>query len=285
MTDIGITMKKENEVNKPSVDIILGYTSLAKDSIFIENYDFIQYKLNDVLDSWSALDKNVHFVYKGVKFDVTEDRYGLDIIGNDKYHLKEPFHNKHVSDFMKTSTIKYDMLILGECPSVIDLFVDSKTMRSLFDEDIKNLYTKIKEFYNGFKPNGILVHLYHNPIEDTISFSNLEHLYNYAAIWSLDVHLFLIKMMTQMFTKIEPGIYQKEEIEDIDDMIDNTYQKVIEELFTIGVDKLEKKDELIETIDNRYFGGNLLKMKLFSIERPIVHNISNLVDESLKTME
>lgn len=285
MTDIGITMKQEKEEDKASVDIIFGYTSLSKDSVLIENYDFIQYKLNDVFDSWNSLEKNVHFVYKGIKFDTSEDRYGLNMIQKDNYIFKEPFHNKHIADFMKTSGTKFDMVVLGECPSVIDVFVDSKTMRSLFDEDIKTLYSKIKDFYNGFKPNGILIHLYYNQVDDTTSFSNLEHLYNYGSIWSLDVYLFLIKMMTQMFKKIEPGIYQKEEIQNLDELIDTTYTKVIEELFNIGVDKLENKDELITTIDNTYFSGNLLKMNLFAVERPIVHNISNLVEESLKTME
>jgi hypothetical protein len=277
-------MKEEKE-DHSLVDIIFGYTSLKKDSILMENYDFIQYKLNDVFDSWNSLDKNVHFVYKGVKFDMSEDRYGLETIQKDKYILKEPFHNKLISDFMKSSSIKYDMLVLGECPSLIDVFISSNTMRSLFDEDIKNLYAKIKEFYDGFKPNGILIHLYHNQIDDTVSFSNLEHLYNYASIWSLDVHLFLIKMMSKMFKKIEPGIYQKEEIKNIDDIIDETYQNVVKELFHIGVDKLEKKEELIKVIDDQYFGGDLLKKKLFSVEKPIVFNISNLVEESLKTIE
>jgi len=284
MENSGVVIREKDDKSS-SINVLFGYTSLAQDSTLIENYDFIQYKLNDVFENWNNLDKNSYFVFKGIKFDTSEDRYGLETIQKDNYLFKEPIHNKFIVDFLVSSDITFDMVLLGECPNLIDLFIDSKTMRSLFDEDIKTLFKKVKDFYNGLKSSAILINLYYNEADGTTAFSNLENFYSYSSLWSLDVHLFLLRMMNHMFSRIEPGIYQKEKLDNLDELLDKTYHGVIEELFNIGVDLLEKKEELIQLIDKNYFGGTLLKNNTFSVERPIVGNISTLVEESLKTME
>jgi hypothetical protein len=278
-------MDKSDNKDSSVINVLFGCTSLAKDSTLIENYDFIQYKLNDVFDNWNALEKNSHFVFKGIKYDTSEDRYGLEMIQKDNYIFKEPIHNKFIVDFIVSSELKFDMILLGECSNLIDLFVDSKTMRSLFDEDIKTLFKKVKDFYHGVKNNGILINLYYNETDGTTAFANLETFYSYSSLWSLDVYLFLLRIMNQIFKRIEPGIYQKEQIDDLDGIIDKTYHTVIEELFHIGVDNLDNKDVLIGLVDKTYFNGTLLKVNTFSVERPIMNNMSNLVEETLKTME
>jgi hypothetical protein len=168
---------------------------------------------------------------------------------------------------------------------LIELFIDSKTMRSLLDADMNVLYKKIKDFYNGMKPNGILVNLFHNETDNTISFANFEVFYNYGCLWSMDVYLFLVRVMNQLFKKIEPGIYQKEQLENLDSLFESTSNKLIEELFDIGAEKLENKEELIECIDKTYFDNGLSKQKIFSVERPLIHVVSSIVDEILKSAD
>ena len=282
--DIGVTMVKEEDKSS-LINVLFGCTSLARDSTLIENYDFIQFKLNDFFDSWDSIEKNSYFAYKGIKFDESEDRYGLEIIRKDNYIFNGPIHNKFIVDFLVSSDIKFDMVLVAECPNLIDVFIDSKTMRSLFDVDIKILIKKIKDFYHGFKSNGILINLYYNEVDGTTSFANLELFYNYSCLWSLDVYLFLLSVMNQLFKKLEPGIYQKENIEDLDKIIDTAYDKVIEELFNLSVDILDKKDELIDTIDKKYFNGTLTKINKFSVERPILGSMTSLVEEVLKSTE
>lgn len=290
MEDIGITIIKSEEKNilkedSPAIDVIFGYTSLAEDSLLIENYDFIQFKLNDVFENWSLMEKKTHFVYKGIKYETSESRHGLDILKQDNYHFQDPIHNKYLPDFISSSQSKFDMIILGECPNLIELFIDSKTMRCLLDADMNVLYKKIKDLYNGMKPNGILVNLFHNETDNTISFANFEVFYNYGCIWSMDVYLFLVRVMNHLFRKIEPGIYQKEPVENLDQLFETTANKLIEELFDIGAEKLENKDHLIECIDKTYFDGGLSKQKIFSIERPILHVVSSIVEEILKSSD
>ena len=281
-SEIGVTII-DNEDDK-SIHVLFAGTSLEKDSTLIENYDFIQYKLNDIFDNWNDIDKNSYFVSKSKK-ESLDDRYGLEQIQRDKYVFKEPIHNKLIIDFLTSSRIKFDIIILTNFTNLIDLFYDSKTVRSLFDIDIKELFKRIKDFYHGFKSNGILVNLYYNEVSETTSFSNFEMVYNYSSMWSLDVHLFIIKILNQIFKKLEPGVYQKEKISNIDTMITNTYNSLIEELFNLSVDKLEKKEELIETIDKKYFGETLVKSNRFALERPILANLSILVHDALKSME
>lgn len=289
MEDLGITIIKANQeeknVDKTAIDVIFGYTSLSEDSILIENYDFIQFKLNDVFENWSLMNKTTHFVYKGIKFETSESRHGVDILKVDNYHFQEPIHNKYLPDFLSSSNSKFDMIILGECPNLIELFIDSKTMRSLLDADMNVLYKKIKDFYNGLKPNGILVNLFHNENDNTIGFANFEVFYNYGSIWSMDVYLFLVRVMNQLFKKIEPGIYQKEQVENLDSLFESISNKLIEELFDLGAEKLENKEQLIETIDKIYFDGGLSKQKVFSVERPILHVVSSIVEEILKSSD
>jgi hypothetical protein len=283
MGDIGVTIIKGKEEDSTCVDVLFGYTSLAQDSTLIENYDFVQYKLNDVFENWTSLNKQTCFVFKGIKFEASESRYGLEKISNDNYVFHEPIHNKYIPDFLSSSNKKFDMVFLGECPNLIELFLDSKTMRSLFDEDVDVLYKKVKQFYNGLKSNAILINLHYDTVEKTTSFSNLELFYSYACIWSLDVFLFLLRMMNRMFKKIEPGIYQKENLEDIDKVMEEVQDEVVKELFEIGVEKIDKTQELIETIDKKYFDGRLNKQKEFSPERPILHVIKTIVDDLLST--
>jgi hypothetical protein len=290
MEDHGFTIIKSKEeeknVDKSSVvDVIFGYTSLAEDSLLIENYDFIQFKLNDVFENWSLMEKKTHFVYKGIKFETSESRHGLDLLKQNNYHFQEPIHNKYLPDFLSSSNSKFDMIILGECPNLIELFIDSKTMRSLLDADMNVLYKKIKDFYNGMKPNGILVNLFHNETDNTISFASFEVFYNYGCIWSMDVYLFLVRVMNKLFSKIESGIYQKEPVENLDQLFESISNKLIEELFDIGEEKLENTKKLIECIDKTYFDGGLSKQKIFSVERPILHVVSSIVEEILKSSD
>jgi hypothetical protein len=135
------------------------------------------------------------------------------------------------------------------------------------------------------KPNGILVNLFHNQTDNTISFASFEVFYNYGCIWSMDVYLFLVRVMNKLFSKIESGIYQKEPVENLDQLFETTSNKLLEELFDVGADKLENKDALVECIDKTYFDGGLSKQKIFSVERPIVHVITGIVEEILKSSD
>lgn len=280
-TEVSSTKKE----SKKPINVLFYNTTLEKDSLLIESYDFIQYKLCDIFDKWYEIDKNTYILDKKPTQEQLDDRYGLEIIQKDKYNFQEPMHKGWLVDFLKNSETKYDMIVLSDAANLIDIFYDSKAIRSLFDEDIKDLYQKIKDFYSGLRAKGIVVNIYYNEVDGTTCFAKFEMFYSYSCIWCLDIYLFLQKIMNELFVMLEPGVYEKKGIEDVDSIIEKCYNKTLEELFVLCENKLDKPKELVEAIDKTYFGGNLQKNTKYNFERPIMSNASTLIQQMLNLEE
>jgi len=280
---VSTTESKPVESKKP-IHVLFYNTSLEVDSLLIENYDFIQYKLCDVFDKWYDIDKNTYFLDKKATQEQLDDRHGLELIKKDKYHFQS-MNKGWLVDHLQKSEIKNDMLILADAANLIDIFYDCKAIRSLFDEDIKDLYQKIKDFYAGLRPKGVVVNIYYNEVDDTICFAKFDMFYSYSCIWCLDIYLFLLKIMNELFVMLEPGVYEKKGVEDVDGVIEKCYNKTLEELFVICESKLDKPKELVAEIDKNYFNGNLEKNTKYNFERPIVANASALIQQMLNMDE
>lgn len=276
--------KNKHDPKKP-IQVLFYNTTLEQDSLLIESYDFIQYKLCDVFDKWYEIDKNTYILHKKATEEQLEDKYGLEKIQKDKYHFQGPVRSGWLVDYLQKSDVKFNMLILADAANLIDIFYDCKAIRSLFDEDIKELYQKIKDFYAGLHSKGVVVNIYYNEVDDTTCFAKFEMFYSYSCIWCLDIYLFLLKVMNELFVMLEPGVYEKKGIEDVDGVIEKCYNKTLEELFVLCEDKLDKPKELVESIDKIYFNGNLQKNTSYNFERPIVSNASALIQQMLNMEE
>ena len=274
------TKSKDNKSSK-GVNVLFYCTTLEKDSLLIENYYFIKYKLCDVFDKWAELEKNTYFLDRKGSQEQLEDRFGIDLIRKDNYKF-QGIQKGWILNYIKSSESKFDMLVWIDASNLVDIFYEEKSIRSLFDDDIKSLYERIKDLYHGIKPNGVLVNIYYNEVGDTIGYAPFEMFYSYSCIWSLDVYLFLLKIMNRLFEKMEPGVYQKRQVENLDTLIPECYNQVLEELFNLCLDKLENPKELVQAIDKTYFNGSLQKNAKYNFERPITSNISNLIEEMLK---
>jgi len=194
-----------------------------------------------------------------------------------------------VIEILNKSETKFDVLLLIEAHNLMEVFLENnEEERSLFDRDIKDLYAKVKIFYNSLKNNGIIVNIHYRNADKTLFFCSLEHFYTTSSIWSLDVHIFLLKVMNQLFEKLESGIYQKKSDSDknLDKIIEDAYHETLEELFKIGSDNIDEPSSVIvEQIDKKYFKGNLAENKTYNWEKPIMHSVNHLIKLVLKSEE
>lgn len=278
----------KNESVTPDMNVVFGGTCLCKDATLIEHYDFIQYKMNDVFENWNQLKKNCYFVFNRLDDKEKKDRFGLDMVKKDNYYLADDtVYDDTLIDFLKSTETKFDVLLLIEAHNLMEVFLENnEEERSLFDRDIKDLYAKVKTFYNSLKNNGIIVNIHYRNVDKTLFFCSLEHFYTTSSVWSLDVHLFLLKVMNQLFEKLESGIYQKKTGEiDIDKIIEDAYQETLEELFKIGSENIDEPSVIVDQIDKKYFKGNLAENKTYNWEKAIMHSVNHLIKFVLKSEE
>jgi hypothetical protein len=274
-------MTEDKKSSNQEIDLVFYGTSLSQDSLWLENYDFLQFKMNDLFDNWNAVRKNSYFVNKKISDEELEDQSGLEMIQNDNYYVKDNrIHHETLISFLLSQEKQFDVAFWVDGNNLVDIFVDTKDIRTLFDNDIRILFKRIKDFYHSLKPSGILVNIFFNEQDGTTKFCSFEDFYDYPGIWCLDTFLFLVRTMNELFQKLEPGVYQKNKIENLDEIIEKNYQIVLEELFELGMEKLEEKDKLIDAINKQYFNEKLLKND-FQVERPILHCFSNIIDQTI----
>jgi hypothetical protein len=270
--------------------VLFAGTCLAKDSTFNENYDFIQYKMNDVFENWNQLSKKTYFVLKNIEEEEQKQKYGFDQLQRDKYILGDStVHDELLIDFLREKKIKYDVILLTEAHNLMEVFLEgNEEEKSLFDSDIKQLYDKVKSFYDSFKSGGIMVNIHYKSADKTLFFCSLEDFYTTSSIWSLDVHIFLLKVMKELFLKLEPGIYQKQSDKDVDLIIQKCYQETLEELVKIGTDLISeegKNEKMVRKIDETFFKNSLEKNKTYFWEKAIFYCMTNLIKNVSKTAE
>ena len=56
--------KKNKEEEK--IELVFYGTSVSKNALWIENYDFLQFKMCDLFENWSQVRKVSHFVHKNI---------------------------------------------------------------------------------------------------------------------------------------------------------------------------------------------------------------------------
>lgn len=282
---------KQTKQVQPDLTVLFAGTCLAKESTLNEHYDFIQFKMNDVFENWNQLVKQTYFVLGSINDKEQKERYGLEQLEKDKYMLADDkIYDNTMIEFLNSQKVKFDVILLLEAHNLMEVFLENnEEERSLFDHDIKDLYAKIKILYESLKTGGILVNIHYKAADKTLFFSTLEDFYTTSSIWSLDVHVFLLKIMNKLFIKLEPGIYQKQDVKNFDEVIQECYQSAVEELVKIGSDLLEEEGKsnaaLVSKIDETFFKGSLEKNKTYFWEKAIVFSISNLIKNVLKTEE
>jgi hypothetical protein len=273
--------KKKSKEEK--IDIVFYGTSVSQNALWIENYDFLQFKMGDLFENWNQVKKVSYFVNKNISDEELLDQTGLEIITQDKYEFQEKIHHETLTSFLLGDPErKFDVVFWVDGYNLVDIFMDTKEIRTLFDSDIRLLFKKIKDFYSSLKPSAVLVNLVYNEQNDTTGFCGFEDFYDYPGIWCLDTFLFLVKVMNRLFEKLEPGVYQKKSVENVEEMIQEIYHSTLEELFNLGVEHFEDKTQMVEAIDKTYFGGKLSKAD-FQVERPVMNCMCSLVEETVKT--
>lgn len=277
--------KTSSKPKEDQIDLVFYGTSVSKDALWIENYDFLQFKMCDLFENWNDVRKVSYFVHKNISDEELADQTGLEFITRDKYDFQEKIHHETLTSFLLgNEERKFDVVFWVDGNNLVDIFMDTKEIRTLFDSDIRLLFKKIKDFYSSLKPGAILVNLVYNEQSDTTKFCGFEDFYDYPGIWCLDTFLFLVNVMNRLFEKLEPGVYQKKSVENLDEMIQELYQSTMEDLFNLGVEYFEEKEKMVEAVDKKYFGGKL-KNADFQVERPIMNCMCLLVEETVKSSE
>lgn len=285
-----VVKKKEKNSDPIDLTVLFAGTCLAKDSTLNEHYDFIQFKMNDVFENWNQLAKKTYFVLKNIDESEQNQKFGLEQLQKDKYIIDESLvADETMIDFIREKKQKYDVILLLEAHNLMEVFLEgNEEEKSLFDSDIRQLYEKVKSFYDAFKIGGIMVNIHYKSADETLFFCSLEDFYTTSSIWSLDVHIFLLKVMNQLFTKLEPGIYQKQPDKNVEEVIQNCYKNTIEELVQIASELLAeegKNQKLVRKLDEAYFKNSLEKNKTYFWEKAIFYSMTNLVKNVLKTDE
>jgi hypothetical protein len=274
--------KTGEQTPEDQIELVFYGTNLSKESLWIENYDFLQFKMCDLFENWNQVKKVSHFVNKDITQEELNDRSGLEIIEKDKFVCDPKINEETLTAFLLgQEDKKFDVVFWMDSNNLVDIFVDTKDIRTLFDSDIRILFKKIKDFYSSLKPSAVLVNLVHHEQNQTTGFCGFEDFYDYPGLWCLDTFLFLVKVMNRLFDKLEPGVYQKKAVENLDGLIEECYHSTLEELFNLGVENFEEKQKLIQMIDQTYFHERLSKSGL-ELERPLVNCISTLVEETIK---
>jgi hypothetical protein len=268
--------------NNEEIELVFYGTNISKDSLWIENYDFLQFKMTDLFENWNDVLKKSHFVKRKLSDEELQDESGLEIIENDKYEYKGINHESLTSFLLSQDSKKFDVMFWIDCYNLVDIFVETKDIRTLFDSDFHFLVKKIKDLYKSLKPSAILVNLVYNENNDTTKFCGFEDFYDYPCIWCLDTYLFVLNVMNKLFDKLEPGVYQKNNVENIDEIIKQEYQNIFEQLFNIGIEHFEEKEKMLNEIDKTFFQEKLSKSGI-QIERPIVNCIQTVLEEAMKT--
>lgn len=287
--------KNLDEQPDRTLTVLFAGTCVAKGSTLNENYDFIQFKMNDVFENWNRLEKKTYFVLKNINESEQKERHNVERLEKDKYLIvQKEIPDETMIDFIRenkdgTTTIKYDVIVLVEAHNLIEVFLEgNEEEKSLFDSDIKQLFEKIKHFYSHFNEGGIMVNIHYKSTDRTLLFASLEDFYTSSSIWSLDVHIFLLKVMNILFSKLEPGIYQKQTNKNVEDVIQDCYHSTIEELVKIGSELLQeegKNQKLVQKIDETYFGNSLEKNKSYFWEKAVFYSMTNLLKNVVKTEE
>ncbi len=278
-----------------TLSVLFAGTCLAKGSTLNENYDFIQFKMNDVFENWNFLEKKTYFVLKNIDESEQEEKHNVERLEKDKYLImQKSIPDETMIDFIRdnkegSASLNYDVIVLVEAHNLIEVFLEgNEEEKSLFDSDIKQLFEKIKHFYSHFNEGGIMVNIHYKSTDKTLIFALLEDFYTSSSIWSLDVHIFLLKVMNNLFSKLEPGIYQKQTNKNVEDVIQDCYHSTIEELVKIGSELLQeegKNQKLVQKIDETYFGNSLEKNKSYFWEKAVFYSMTNLLKNVVKTEE
>jgi hypothetical protein len=276
--------KKNKEEEK--IELVFYGTSVSKNALWIENYDFLQFKMCDLFENWSQVRKVSHFVHKNISEEELNDQTGLEYIQADKYEfLNNKIYQETLTSYLlDKEDKKFDVVFWIDGGNLVDIFLDTKEIRTLFDSDIRLLFKKIKDFYNALKPGAVLVNLVYHEQSETTRFCGFEDFYDYPGIWCMDTFLFLVNVLNRLFEKLEPGVYQKKSVENLDEMIQELYHSTMEDLFNLGVEYFEDKEKMVEAVDHKYFGGKL-KSADFQIERPIMNCMCCLVEETVKSSQ
>lgn len=293
-----LPLRSENKQKEDSIpaipnfdlNVLFSGTCLAKDSTFNEHYDFIQFKMNDVFENWNHLVKKTDFVLASINEKEQKEKFGVDQLKTDKYFIGDGHvYDQTMIDFLQEKKSKYDVILLLEAHNLMEVFLEgNEEERTLFDPDIKTLYDKIKIFYDSFKNGGIMVNIHYKSTDKTLFFCSLEDFYTTSSIWSLDVHIFLLHVMNQLFSKLESGIYQKVQDKNVEEVIQNAYQQTVEQLVKINSDLLHeegKNQKLVQKIDETFFKNSLEKNKSYFWEKAVFYSMSQFVKNVLRTDE
>jgi hypothetical protein len=223
------------------VKILFSCTTIDNESTFLIDYDQIHQKFIDFFDeNWNDKNKMVKFIFQGISDD-KENRYGIQQMENDNYVFVSPIEDVYLVDYLEESDGKYDIVFLAQCSNLIDTFYSIQELPSLYSPNIDVLNQNIEILYDHIKTNGFLMIL--SCGEEESRFVDFSQYRNSDVFQSMDVYIYLIKVMNQLFEKLDSGIYQKKQVMDLKSVFDECFEQTTDELFEISNDNDESFEE------------------------------------------
>jgi hypothetical protein len=262
------------------VKILFSCRTIDNMSTFLIDYDQIHQKFIDFFDEdWNDKIKMSKFIFQGISDE--NNQYGIQQMEKDNYVFVPPIEDIYLIDFLEESTNKYDIIFIAQCSNLIDTFYSIQDLTSLYSPNIDILNQNIELLYDKIKTNGFLMIL--SCGEEESSFSDFNEFYNADVFQSMDVYLYLIKVMDQLFDRLEDGIYQKKNVQDIKSIFDDCFEQVTDEVFELYEENPTEEETLVDKINDKYFDGDL-DLDSYAIKN-IEKNIYNLMEQIIEDKE
>ena len=245
-------MEVMNVPKEGDVHILFSCTTIGNESTFAIDYDQIHEKFIDFFDEdWKDKIKMTKFIIQGTNDDDT--RFGIQRMENDNYVFVSPIEEVYLIDYIEQKSNKYDIVFLAQCSNLIDTFYAVQELSSLYSSNIDILNDNVEILYDQIKTNGFLMIL--SCGEEQSNFVDFEEYYNSDVFQSMDVYIYLTKVMNKLFEKLETGIYQKKKVKDIKSVFDECFEQVTNEILELS----EHLDGAQEQVDNKHNGKQEIK--------------------------
>lgn len=241
--------------------VLFACTSLHKDSTLITEYDYISTQLKTYIPYYNESAKEVFILYK-TEFinsaNIITPKNGLSVLANNYINLPQlKILNINIVDF----TQKVDILVLTQCSNLIQTFVNNLSSKT----DIYEVITNVIKMYNLIEDNGYIVNFYYTLDErNQIILSDVEDFYSESSITFFLFHIYLLVAFNILFKKIACGVYKKNFISNVEDVLISTYNELYNTLKSlkkdIGVDSTAKI--IIETYFKQYYTRDTIVSRL-----------------------
>lgn len=181
---------------KKELNILVACSGLYKNGTFVKYFSKISKTLSKFVKDWAnkSITKNLYFANMSYNHD-------RDWKAPADYKIIENSQFEPMIDFMsRFDELKFDVIISTECINLTTLFNFTlcATNRNFFKDEIY-------KFYRSLNDSCYLFILY--PRSGVASFVDFKYFFT-LTFHDFDHHLFLVQVLDGMFSKLDDGVYQ-----------------------------------------------------------------------------